>query len=95
MPNIEEKKKIIKEMKSIIDSVNIKIKEIIRQLNEFMNNINTFYEINNDIVNNFDLKNRNYQNLVNIQELSVYFTTKNGKFYEFLEMPRCNYYKMS
>jgi hypothetical protein len=71
MPNIDEKKKAIKEMKSIIDSVNIKIKEIIRQLNEFMNNINTFYEINNDIVNNFDLKNRNYQNLVNIKELSI------------------------
>jgi hypothetical protein len=45
-----------------------------------MNNINTFYEINNDIINNFDLKNRNYQNLVNIKELNI-----NNKIFETLK----------
>ena len=77
MPNIDEKKKFVKVMKSIIDSVSGKIKEIIRQLNGFMNTINTFYEINNNIVNNFDLKNRNYQNLENIKELRL-----NNKIFE-------------
>ena len=45
MPNIEEKKEFIKEIRSIIDSVSGRIKEIIKQLNEFMDNIIPFMKL--------------------------------------------------
>ena len=36
-------------------------------LNEFKEAMNIFYEINNDILNNYEMKNRNYQILENIK----------------------------
>ena len=66
MPDMEQKKKILKEIKSMKDTINIKIQEIIEQLLGFIEVINHYYDINNDILNNFDIKNRNYQNLENL-----------------------------
>ena len=37
------------------------------KLNEFKEAMNIFYEINNDILNNYEMKNRNYQILENIK----------------------------
>ena len=70
MPDMEQKKKILKEIKSMKDAINIKIQEIIEQLNGFITLINNYYDINSDILNNFDIKNRNYQNLENLNEIN-------------------------
>ena len=66
-PNIEEKKKIIKEYKINIDEINKQIKELIEQLNGFIEIINEYYEINKKIIDNYDVKRRNYQVLENIK----------------------------
>ena len=68
-PNIEENKKILKEMKNIIDSIDVTIKEIINILNDFNYTIKQYYEINNKIIENYDIKKRNYQILQNIKDI--------------------------
>ena len=49
-PNLEEKKNILREMKTCINKINASIKGIISKLNEFSEDINKFYEINMIIV---------------------------------------------
>ena len=56
-------------MKNEIDKFNNNIKEIINKLNELSDNMNIYYEINNNIVNNYDKKNRNYKILQNIKQI--------------------------
>ena len=69
-PNIEEKKKILNELKINIDAINKTIKEVIDKLNGFMLYISKFYEINNNILENYDVKRRNFQSLKNINEIN-------------------------
>jgi hypothetical protein len=69
-PNIEEKKKILSEFKICIDKINKGIKEVIEELNGFMLYINKYYEINNNIVENYDTKRRNFQVLKNLKEIN-------------------------
>ena len=69
-PNIEEKKKILSEFKICIDKINKGIKEVIEELNGFMLYINKYYEINNNIVENYDKKRRNFQVLKNLKEIN-------------------------
>ena len=52
-----------KEIELIVDEIQIAI----MKLNEFKEAMNIFYEINNDILNNYEMKNRNYQILENIK----------------------------
>ena len=52
-----------KEIELIVDQIQITI----MKLNEFKEAMNIFYEINNDILNNYEMKNRNYQILENIK----------------------------
>ena len=54
-------------MKKSIDLIEKTIKDIINKLNEFMKYINKYYEINNNILENYDVKKRNYQNLKNLE----------------------------
>ena len=68
-PNIKEKKEILKEVKSVIDEINRQINEIIEQLIEFSTIINKYYDINKGIIDNYDVKKRNYQKLENIKEI--------------------------
>ena len=74
-PNIEEKKKILNELKMNIDGINKTIKEVINNLNGFMTYINEFYEINNNILENYNIKKRNFQVLKNLNEINdnIYF----------------------
>ena len=65
--NINDKKIILNDMKKSIDLIEKTIKDIINQLNEFMKYINKYYEINNNILENYDVKKRNYQNLKNLE----------------------------
>ena len=69
IPNIDEKKKILNELKINIDEINKTIKEVIDKLNGFMLYINKFYEINNNNLENYDVKKRNYQVLQNLNEI--------------------------
>ena len=63
----EIKNKII-EIKNLIKSFNENIKMIIQQLNDFLKSIESYYDINNDIINNYKKKNRNYEVLNNTNE---------------------------
>ena len=78
--NKEEKKKILDNMKVLIDSINQTIKEVIVRLNLFSKTINKYYEINNTIYNNCDEDNRNFQIFENLKEIK-----DNTKFYELLK----------
>ena len=49
--------------------MNKDIKEIINKLNEVMENIEIYYNICNNIINNYNIKNRNYQILKNMKEV--------------------------
>ena len=71
IPNMEEKKNFINEMKTVIDSIDSKIKETINILNEFNDFMKKFYEISNTIIENYNVKNRNYQVLQNLKEISA------------------------
>ena len=70
MTNIDEIKIKMKDLKNIIDSFNSNINEIIKQLNTIQKNLNIYYKISEDIINNFDRRNRNYEILKNINELN-------------------------
>ena len=59
MPNIENIKNKIKELKNMIDKFNQDIDKIIGILQNVKNNINNYYIINKNILNNYDIRNRN------------------------------------
>ena len=69
-PNIEEKKKILNELKINVDEIKKHLKEVIDNLNGFMSYINKYYEINNNILENYNIKKRNYQVLKNLNEIN-------------------------
>ena len=69
-PNINEINNNLLEMKKQIDLFNNNIKEIIKKLNELSDIINIYYEINNNIIKNYEMKNRNYQILQNIKQIN-------------------------
>ena len=56
-------------LKQIIDKVKDEIKKMIDLLKEFMENINIYYNINNDVYNSFNNKMKNYEVLKNIREI--------------------------
>ena len=60
-----------KEIEILVDEIQITI----MKLNEFKKAMNIFYEINNDILNNYEMKNRNYEILENIKYVN-YFLNK-------------------
>ena len=70
-PEQNEKQKELDEFKNLIDKVKIEIKEIINICDNFIGNIEIYYKIYNDIINNYDYnnKNRNYQILKNINDI--------------------------
>ena len=70
IPNMEEKKNFLNEMKTMIDSIDSKIKETINILIEFSIFMKQFYDISNTIVENYNVKNRNYQVMQNLKEIS-------------------------
>ena len=66
-PNIEEKKNYLTELKKEIDIFSNKLKEIIKQLNELIDIMNIYYEINNSLFNDYENQKRNYQLLKSIK----------------------------
>ena len=75
MPNMKDAKNRLLEVKREIESFKSKTKDIINQmtnrLDEMIKTLEIYYEINNDILNNFEKRNRNYQILENIEEVRI------------------------
>ena len=64
--NIEEISQKLIEFRKKIDIFNREIKDIITKLNKIIANIEMYYKINSDLVNNYTIENNNYQILQNI-----------------------------
>jgi len=64
--NIENNNNI-EELKIKIDKLNKEIKEIINKLNKIIKNIDIYFKINENLINNNNIRNRNYQVLINIK----------------------------
>jgi len=73
---IQKNNKIKEEMKTFkkkIDEFNNSINEIINMLKKVIFNIQVYYEINYNIINNFEIQNKNYELLRNISEIENNF----------------------
>ena len=71
LPKVNEIKESLSEIKKNIESFNSKINIIIKQLTELMKAMEVYYDINIDILNNYSYKNRNYETLQNVNEISI------------------------
>ena len=74
LPNKENLIKKNKELKFKIQMFDVQMKILISILNDVMNKMNIYYKINEDLINNYDNKNRNYEiinNINNIQNNSL------------------------
>ena len=66
-PNMDEIKNKILQLKKEIETFKKEIEKVIAKLNNLKESLDIFYEINNDILNKYEMKNRNYQILENIK----------------------------
>ena len=69
-----DKKELIeklKKIKNIIDTFVRDVKEIISRLNLIKENMKSYYELNYNLIHNYDERNINYEILKNIEELST------------------------
>ena len=69
-PNITETNNKLLALKKEIDTFNSEIKNIINKLNELIKALDMYYDINKDLLNNYEMKNRNYQILHNLKEIT-------------------------
>ena len=69
MPDSDEIKLRADELGKYIYQLNENIENIIEKLNRYKENINNFYQIYTEVINNVDYKNRNYEILNNINEI--------------------------
>ena len=70
LPNIDKIKEKVNILRKEIDKFNNKIKELIYKLNKVMEYMEIYYKINDNILNNYNIKNRNYEILENINEIN-------------------------
>ena len=69
MPNEKEIKDKLNEFKKKIDAVNNNIKQMVEILFTVSKNLELYYQINNEIINNYVIKNRNYEIFQNINSI--------------------------
>ena len=62
----------LNELRTKIDELKSEFNKIIDEFNIFLNNLEIYYEINDNIVNNFNINNKNYQILSNLKYLNDY-----------------------
>ena len=77
---IESKNEIKKEINNFKNKIYIfinNIKEIIEKLNNVIKNITIYYKINCDIINNYDIKKKNYEIIKNVNEIKNNIKLKN------------------
>ena len=67
IPNVDEIKKKIKKFKESISLFKENIEEIKSKLNLIVNNFEILYKINEEIINNYRSKERNYEILANVK----------------------------
>ena len=70
IPDIDKLKEKMNELKEEIDKFNSNIKDIINKLYKVMGNMEIYYKINENILNNYEKKIRNYIMLQNINEIN-------------------------
>ena len=76
IPNDNKLNEYMKELRKSIDKLKNNIKEIIDKLNKVIDNIEIYYNINSYIINEYEIKNRNFEIIQNIKEI------KNNKIIE-------------
>ena len=69
IPNENEIKEYMNKLRESIDLFKNNIKEIIFKLNKIIENMKIYYNINSYIINEYEIKNRNYEVLQNIKEI--------------------------
>ena len=69
LPNKEEKLKEINEFKKKIDTLDIVKEQIIKEINDFIEYMKKYYNLCNDFINNYDIKNRNYEKIENMNNI--------------------------
>ena len=69
VPDIDELKSKMTNLRTKLDEIKQSIYKIIERLNILMKNIETYYIINNDLINNYDIKNTNYEILQNVNDI--------------------------
>ena len=74
--DIEGSKKQLTEFRAVLDTMTEQIHDIIEKLKKFLEDMNIYYEINNNILKNYEENNINYQILKNINEIN------NNKIFE-------------
>ena len=70
LPDIDKIKEVIQELKGVIGIFNNNINNIIKRLNKVKDNMNIYYHIFNHIFKNYEINNRNYEILQNINEIN-------------------------
>ena len=65
----EELEKKLNELRKYIDSFNEDINRIIQIINNVKEIFEKYYEIEKDMINNYDIRNRNYEILFNLNEI--------------------------
>ena len=84
--DINELKNKLNEYRKKIDEMNKYINDIIKKLSKISENMESFYKILNDMINNYDIKNRNYeifknlnyfQNDIEFKEIDAIINNKN------------------
>ena len=80
--NPDNKRAELDRLKKEIDVFNNNVKKIISGLNQLIENMETYYKIFDDIFNNYNVKNKNFNVLKNINQINL----ENNIFKEILEI---------
>ena len=70
IPNIDDLKNWITKLRKKLDKFNEKIKEIIDKMNKIKENMEIYYNLYYEMIDNFDNKNRNYELIQNLNEIN-------------------------
>ena len=70
IPDINDMKDKMKDLREKIEEFKNYINEIINKLNIIMENLDNLYKINDDIINNYENKNKNYLALQNVNDIN-------------------------
>ena len=89
-------------LKNEINIFNNHVKKIISGLNQLMENMETYYKIFDNILNNYNIKNNNYQVLMNLNQINldaniykeIYNINRNKNYIEKVNKIFNIYYKM-
>ena len=70
IPNENKIKEYMNKLKELINILKNNIEDIKNKLNKVIENMQIYYNINNDLINNFKINKINYEILLNLQEIN-------------------------